>query len=118
MAWDRTVTVLSAFTVPTPSKKRGRGPWPVIDWNHSTTGYAEHCAPSLQERPFWAGALYFPRKVIAEGWAIVATDYIGLGTQGPHPYLFGKPSAYASLDAVRAALRTRPELLRRSRSGE
>ena len=77
--------------------------WPVIDWNHSTTGYAEHCAPSLQARPFWAGGLYPIKKVLKEGWAIVATDYIGLGTPGPHPYLFGAPSAYASLDAVRAA---------------
>lgn len=78
-------------------------PWPVIDWNHGTTGFAQHCAPSLQERPFWSGALYSVKKVIAQGWAIVATDYIGLGTEGTHPYLFGRESAYASLDAVRAA---------------
>ena len=99
---DGKVRVASGLVV-TPRGGDEDTRWPVIDWNHGTTGYAQHCAPSLQERPFWAGALYFPRKVIAEGWAIVATDYIGLGTQGPHPYLFGKPSAYASLDAVRAA---------------
>ncbi|MGV9193964.1 lipase family protein [Microbacterium sp. MC2] len=81
----------------------GDGRWPVIDWNHGTTGYAQHCAPSLQERPLWSGAMYVTRQVINEGWAIVATDYIGLGTQGPHPYLIGPPSASASLDAVRAA---------------
>ena len=78
-------------------------PWPVIDWNHGTTGFAEHCAPSLQEKPFASGAMYILRKVVAEGWALVATDYIGLGTEGPHPYLTGRPSATASLDAVRAA---------------
>lgn len=78
-------------------------PWPVIDWNHSTTGFAQHCAPSLQQRPFWAGGLYVVKKVIKEGWAIVAPDYIGLGTAGVHPYLFGEASATASLDAVRAA---------------
>lgn len=81
----------------------GDGRWPVIDWNHGTTGYDRHCAPSLQERPLWSGALYVARQVINEGWAIVATDYIGLGTEGPHPYLIGPPSASASLDAVRAA---------------
>ncbi|GAA3922177.1 lipase family protein [Microbacterium invictum] len=81
----------------------GDGRWPVIDWNHGTTGYAQHCAPSLQERPLWSGAMYLTRQVINEGWAIVATDYIGLGTAGPHPYLIGPPSASASLDAVRAA---------------
>lgn len=83
--------------------RKGDGPWPVIDWNHGTTGYAEHCAPSLMERPFWAGALFQLPQIIDNGWALVATDYIGLGTRGPHPYLIGPPSAYASLDAVRAA---------------
>ena len=101
---DGRIRVASGLvTVPTPSKKRGRGPWPVIDWNHSTTGFAQHCAPTLQERPFWSGGLYPVKKVLKEGWAIVATDYIGLGTDGVHPYLFGEASARASLDAVRAA---------------
>ena len=83
--------------------KEGEGRWPVIDWNHGTTGYAQHCAPSLQDRGMWSGAMYILPTLIAEGWAVVATDYIGLGTEGPHPYLIGPPSAYASLDAVRAA---------------
>lgn len=83
--------------------RKGEGPWPVIDWNHGTTGFAEHCAPSLQEKPFWSGALFQLPQIIDQGWALVATDYIGLGTEGPHPYLIGPPSAYASLDAVRAA---------------
>jgi uncharacterized membrane protein HdeD (DUF308 family)/pimeloyl-ACP methyl ester carboxylesterase len=81
----------------------GDGQWPVIDWNHGTTGYSERCAPSLQPRGLWSGALYILPTVIRQGWAVVATDYIGLGTEGPHPYLIGPPSATASLDAVRAA---------------
>ncbi|MCM3696965.1 lipase family protein [Microbacterium oleivorans] len=83
--------------------KEGDGQWPVIDWNHGTTGYSEHCAPSLQPRGLWSGALYNLPTIIRQGWAVVATDYIGLGTVGPHPYLIGPPSATASLDAVRAA---------------
>lgn len=83
--------------------REGEGRWPVVDWNHGTTGFAEHCAPSLQPRGLWSGALYVLPAVIREGWAVVATDYIGLGTEGPHPYLVGPPSATASLDAVRAA---------------
>ncbi len=81
----------------------GEGPWPVVDWNHGTTGVAQHCAPSLADEPFESGALMILPEVLAEGWALVATDYIGLGTQGPHPYLIGPDSAHASLDAVRAA---------------
>jgi uncharacterized membrane protein HdeD (DUF308 family)/alpha-beta hydrolase superfamily lysophospholipase len=101
---DGGVRVASALVVvPLRTDETGDRPWPVIDWNHGTTGYAQHCAPSLQERPLWSGAMYVTRRVIAEGWAMVATDYIGLGTEGPHPYLIGEPSAHASLDAVRAA---------------
>lgn len=99
---DGEVRVASGLVV-VPTGGDPDRPWPVIDWNHGTTGYAQHCAPSLQDRPFWAGGMYVIKKVIAQGWAMVATDYIGLGTEGPHPYLFGRASATASLDAVRAA---------------
>ncbi len=98
---DGEIRVASGLVV-VPAAESDR-PWPVIDWNHGTTGFDQHCAPSLQARPFWSGGLYPVRKVLAQGWAIVATDYIGLGTEGTHPYLFGRESAYASLDAVRAA---------------
>jgi acetyl esterase/lipase len=37
------------------------------------------------------------------GWAVVATDYPGLGTPGPHAYLVGNAGGYAVLDSVRAA---------------
>jgi len=97
---DGEVRVASGIVV---VPRKGEGPWPVIDWNHGTTGYAQHCAPSMLERPFWSGALFQLPQIIDAGWALVATDYIGLGTEGPHPYLIGPPSAYASLDAVRAA---------------
>lgn len=77
---------------------------PVISWAHGTTGYAQNCAPSLLDQPFASGSMYILRQVIAEGWALVATDYIGLGTSGKQPYLLGKPTAHAILDATRAAI--------------
>ena len=81
----------------------GEGDWPVIDWAHGTTGFAQHCAPSLLPEPFESGALFVADEIVQRGWALVATDYIGLGTTGPHPYLIGVPSAHAVLDARRAA---------------
>src|SRR5262249_2231695 len=33
-----------------------------------------------------------------------ATDYQGLGTPGPHPYLLFRPEGYSVLDGLRAAL--------------
>ncbi len=97
---DGAVRVASGVVV---VPREGNGNWPVIDWNHGTTGYARHCAPSLLPQGLWSGAMYMLPRIIREGWAVVATDYIGLGTEGPHPYLVGPPSAHASLDAVRAA---------------
>lgn len=102
---DGSPAVASAIVV-VPEKGDGR--WPVIDWNHGTTGYAQPCAPSLLAQPFESGAMFVLPEVIKRGWALVATDYIGLGTKGPHPYLIGVDSAHASLDAVRAARALEP----------
>ncbi|MBW9095026.1 DUF308 domain-containing protein [Microbacterium jejuense] len=97
---DGTPAVASGLVV---VPKSGDGAWPVIEWSHGTTGFAQQCAPSLLAEPFESGALFLLPQIVDRGWALVATDYIGLGTAGPHPYLVGEPSARASLDAVRAA---------------
>ncbi len=76
---------------------------PVIAWTHGTTGVARQCAPSLAAEPFESGALFALPQVIESGWALVATDYIGLGGEGEHAYLVGADAAHAALDAVRAA---------------
>ncbi|HLT18918.1 MAG TPA: lipase family protein [Thermomicrobiales bacterium] len=79
------------------------GPRPVIAWAHGTTGVERPCAPSLLNDPFMAGGLPGLEQVIASGWILVATDYIGLGTSGPHPYLIGEGQARSVLDSLRAA---------------
>ena len=79
------------------------GPRPVIAWAHGTTGFASGCAPSLVASGLPSGALPDLDQVIANGWILVATDYVGLGTKGPHPYLIGEPEARSVLDSVRAA---------------
>lgn len=81
----------------------GEEPLPVIAWVHGTTGSARTCAPSVLKDPFGAGAFFALDQVIDHGWALVATDYIGLGTEGLHPYLIGQGEARSVLDAVRAA---------------
>ena len=54
---------------------------------------------------------------LAEGWVLTLTDYPGLGTPSPHPYLVGESQGRAVLDSVRAAheLDTGVELDRRVR---
>lgn len=79
------------------------GPLPAIALAHGTTGVHRKCAPSLLPDPFEAGAFFALDRVIDEGWALVATDYVGLGTAGGHPYLVGEPVGRSVLDSVRAA---------------
>ncbi|MCF8571210.1 lipase family protein [Gordonia sp. HY002] len=79
------------------------GPRPVIAWAHGTTGVARGCAPSLLDEPFQAGATPALPQVIDSGSVLVATDYIGLGTPGPSPYVIGQGEARSVLDSVRAA---------------
>jgi pimeloyl-ACP methyl ester carboxylesterase len=45
-----------------------------------------------------------------QGYAIVATDYQGLGTPGGHPWLAVRPEGFSVLDSIRAALNGFPEL--------
>lgn len=78
-------------------------PSPVVAWAHGTTGVAAACAPSVLDSGLDAGAMFLQDTVIAAGWAIVATDYIGVGTAGQHPYLIGQGEGRSVLDAVRAA---------------
>ncbi|MFE7134139.1 alpha/beta fold hydrolase [Streptomyces sp. NPDC057638] len=93
------VTVTGLFYA--PAGKAPRGGWPVISLTHGTVGTADACAPSrtdpgLPHDPFVRGWL-------DRGVAVVATDYEGLGTRGPHPYLHARSAAHSSTDIVRAA---------------
>ncbi|RZS41164.1 secretory lipase [Herbihabitans rhizosphaerae] len=77
------------------------GGWPVVSWAHGTTGIGDRCAPSTAGRsPRDIGYL---TKWLEQGYAIAATDYVGLGTEGVHPYLDGRSEAHAVIDIVRAA---------------
>lgn len=74
---------------------------PVVSWAHGTRGIADVCAPSY--RADWVSQLPGVRKLIAQGFVVVATDYEGLGTAGVHPYLVGESEGRGVLDIVRAA---------------
>ena len=76
-------------------------PRDIVAWNHGTVGIVERCAPSMQED--FAGSVPELEAMVRQGFVVVATDYPGLGTKGPHGYLVGEAAAHAVLDAVRAA---------------
>lgn len=74
---------------------------PVVAWAHPTTGVVPHCAPSLALTFFQS--VQGLHQMIERGYVVVATDYPGLGTAGPHPYLVGESEGRAVIDSVRAA---------------
>ncbi|MDN4481627.1 lipase family protein [Demequina muriae] len=82
-------------------------PRPIVAWAHGTTGVVPGCAPSVLEHPFEAGATPALPQVVDNGWVMVATDYVGLGTESPHPYLIGQAEGRSVLDSVRAARQLR-----------
>lgn len=93
------IAVSGVIVVPAgPAPQGGR---PIIAWAHPTTGIVPHCAPSLAMFIFQqiAGS----KEMVDRGYVIAATDYPGLGTPGPHPYLVGDSEARAVIDSVRAA---------------
>nr|WP_225443392.1 alpha/beta hydrolase [Lolliginicoccus lacisalsi] len=86
------------------------GGWPIIAWAHGTVGLADHCAPSISGRS--ERDLGYLEAWLDEGYAIVASDYPGLGGPGVHPYLNGRIAAHGVIDAVRAARAAEPALSR------
>ena len=80
-----------------PAPEGGR---PVVSWAHGTVGVADGCAPSRTGDDVPA-----LRQLIDAGYVVAATDYEGLGTPGPHPYLVGESEGRSVLDAARAASR-------------
>jgi len=97
---DGSPAVASAVVIAN-TRAMAAGPMPTIAWMHGTTGTVPACAPSVLDDPI--GDLPAFGEWISGGWAYVGTDYPGLGTSGPHPYLIGEGEARAGLDAVRAA---------------
>ena len=89
--------------VSVPKRKAPKGGFPVVSWAHGTTGIADKTAPTRL-----AGASEYIRESLLEAWirkgyAVVRTDYEGLGTPGVHPYLIGRSEGRSVLDIVRAA---------------
>jgi hypothetical protein len=92
---------------------QGRGPRPLVSLASGTIGAGRQCAPSIAMQsllhyrpPFDLSVAYEQLAVdylLAQGIAVVFTDYVGLGTPGPHPYINRSYSARAVIDAARAA---------------
>ena len=89
-----------------PSGEAPEAGFPLIGYAHGTTGAARQCATSLtpydDKTP--AGS-QFTRKIqplVEQGWAVVATDYQGMGPKVTPMYLLGDAEGRNILDSIRA----------------
>ncbi|OZE93010.1 lipase [Rhodococcus sp. 15-2388-1-1a] len=104
---------LSTGTVFLPPGTAPEGGWPVISWAHGTSGLGDACAPSLIGPSYAERDLPYLANWLAQGYAIVASDYAGLGTPGLPAYLDGRTTAHNVVDMVKAG-RNHSEDLSRS----
>lgn len=92
------VSTAAVFIPQTPAPPGG---YPVIAWAHGTVGLGDDCTPSALPRT--------PRDDeylshwLDQGYAIVASDYAGLGTPGLMSYLNSVTTAHGIIDSVIAA---------------
>jgi alpha-beta hydrolase superfamily lysophospholipase len=97
--------VATSGVVLIPAGTPGPNGWPVIAWAHGTSGVARLCAPSAMKDVYYGDEGLMP--MVAAGFAVVATDYHGLGTEGPHQYVNKVAQArdvIYSIPAARAAV--------------
>jgi pimeloyl-ACP methyl ester carboxylesterase len=97
--------VATSGVVLIPAGSAPPGGWPVIAWAHGTSGVARMCAPSLEKDMEYGEEGLMP--MVRAGFAVVATDYHGLGTEGPHEYINKTAQArdvVYSVPAARAAV--------------
>lgn len=104
--------------VSVPKGKAPKRGWPVISYDHGTTGIADQCAPSRDSADNPAhlyNAYIYPllNRWLKAGFAVVRTDYQGLGTPGVHQYLVGTAEGRSTLDMVRAARELQPAIGKR-----
>lgn len=110
--WDGTHVPASGLVI-APKQTDSTTPHPVVSWLHGTTGVARGCAPSLAPNPvqeFVQRGEYvidigipYLQDWLAKGYAIVAPDYAGLGSDAVHRYLAGVDSARDVHNLLRAA---------------
>ena len=102
--------VVTSAVVLLPRTRRPVSGWPVIAWAHGTSGEAVQCAPSLMKDVFY-GDEGLP-EMLRAGFAVVATDYHGLGTPGPHLWVNKEAQAWDVIYSVSAAQKAVKELSR------
>lgn len=101
---SRAVSGGMLFLPDAPAPDGGR---PIVAWEHGTLGMGDACVPSRSSDPTADITTFLP-QMLAQGWIVVATDYVGLGTPGPNQYLIAESEVRDVVNSVRA-VRSIPE---------
>ncbi len=102
--------VAASAVVLVPSGRAPAGGRPVVADAHGTSGSGTDCAPSLMRNLYHGDEML---QFVNRGWAVVAPDYAGLGTDGRDEFINKTAEANNVIDAVRAARRLDVDLSRR-----
>ncbi len=89
---------VSTAAVFLPRSRPPAGGWPVVAWAHGTVGIGDNCTPSAQKRSQRDDN--YISHWLDQGYAVVGTDYTGLGTPGLMSYLNGEVEARSVVDSV------------------
>ena len=86
-----------------PSSKAPRGGHPVMSYGHGTIGLGDDCRLAAGFGQAGPGYGKYLGPWLTRGFAVVATEYAGIGGPGVHPYLDTAVAGANVIDAVRAA---------------
>ncbi len=96
-------TATSLGTLYLPDGDAPNDGWPVVAYGHGTQGLGDKNVSYTG----WIGEDNTGDQYLAEwldaGFAVAAPEYVGLGTDGVHPYLNTRSAGAAMIDIVRAA---------------
>lgn len=99
--------VAASGVVLVPGGTPPRGGWPVIAWGHGFTGAGRQCAPSLLRNLYYGP---FLSMYVDLGYAVVATDYAGLGTEFRSAVMDVPSNATDLINSIPAARAAVPQL--------
>ena len=99
--------VAASGVVLVPDRKPPAGGWPVIAWAHGFSAAARQCAPSLLRNLYYGPLL---SMYVNLGYAVVATDYTGLGTNFRSAVMDVQSNATDVIDSIPAAHAAVPQL--------
>ena len=99
--------VAASGVVLVPDGKPPAGGWPVIAWAHGFSAAARQCAPSLFRNLYYGPLL---SMYVNLGYAVVATDYTGLGTNFRSAVMDVQSNATDVIESIPAAHTAVPQL--------